>query len=271
LKDKIDWGCELHLHFNDVNKGSKWGMAESISWFFEHEEEGIILEDDIIPDISFFYFCQELLPMYRDDERIWAINGNNLMSDWPNPNKEAYYFSAHGYGAYWGWAGWRRSWAKFDILMSDWPEYRDSGKLDSYFLSKDERVEGTALFEKTWDERIPRAWDYQFDYAKVKAGAMNIIPTRTLTRNIGFGDGATHGVSENIPHNRPDLYRAEFPLVHPKYVEVDSARDLAHFRKYIKPTSFRIFKNKLKSMLPKGVDNALTPILSRIQRKFGLS
>ena len=261
----------MHTRFYERNKGSKWGMSESISWFFENEEEGIILEDDIHPDITFFYFCQELLERYRDDHRVWAINGNNLMSDWQQSNSDSYYYSSHGYGAYWGWASWRRSWEKFDVKMEQWPALRDSGLLDAYFLSADEREEGMNIFERTWDESIPTAWDYQFDFAKVLEGAYNIIPSKTLTCNIGFGDDGTHTVSANDSRNRSELFSAEFPLIHPMYIMVDRERDLAYFRRFIRTPFFRRFKNNIKSMLPEQVDNAVTPILSRIQRRLGLS
>lgn len=271
LVEQFDWDCEVHTKFYETNQGSKWGMSESISWFFKNEEEGIILEDDIHPDLTFFYFCQDLLERYRHDHRVWAINGNNLMSDWEDDTNDSYYFSSHGYGAYWGWASWRRSWEKFDVKMQEWPALRDSGLLDSYFLSKDEEEEGLTIFEQTWDESIPTAWDYQFDFAKVLEGAYNIIPSKTLTCNVGFGDDGTHTVSANDSRNREELFSADFPLVHPQFILVDKERDLAYFRRFIRTPYFRRFKNNLKSMLPKKVDNAVTPILSKIQRKLGLS
>lgn len=271
IVDELDWGCEVHTRFYEENRGSKWGMTESISWFFENEEEGIILEDDIQPDLSFFYFCQELLERYRNDTRVWAINGNNLMSDWKHDSTDSYYFSSHGYGAYWGWASWRRSWRQFDVRMEKWPQLHDSQLLKDYFLSRDEEEEGTNIFQKTWDESIPTAWDYQFDFAKVLAGAANIIPQKTLTCNVGFGDDGTHTVSANDARNREELYSVDFPLQHPEFLTVDKERDLIYFRRFIRTPYFRRFKNNLKSLLPKKVDNAVTPILSKIQRKLGLS
>ena len=271
LVEKFDWDCEVFTRFYEENKGSKWGMSESISWFFEKEEEGIILEDDINPDPSFFYFCQDLLEKYRNDARVWAINGNNLMSDWEHDSDESYYFSSHGYGAYWGWASWRRSWEKFDVRMKKWPEVQDSSLLKDYFLSRDEEEEGRAIFMKTWSEDIPTAWDYQFDFAKVLDGAVNIIPQKTLTCNIGFGNDGTHTVSTNDIRNREELYQVDFPLKHPEFVAIDKERDLVYFRRFIRVPYFRRFKNNLKSLLPKKVDNAITPILSIIQRKLGLS
>ena len=106
LVSMVDWDCEVFTRFSDVNLGVMMGESIAMDWFFENEEEGIILEDDTWPSQSFFWFCQELLERYRHDERVWCIMGNTMMGgSW---EEDSYYFSAHGYGAYWGWAGWRR-------------------------------------------------------------------------------------------------------------------------------------------------------------------
>lgn len=268
LVDQFDWPCQLQTRFNDENKGCRVNPSESIYWFFEHEEEGIILEDDILPDISFFYFCQELLEKYRHDNRIWSINGSNLMSSCETENKDSYYFSSHGYGNYWGWATWRRSWEKFDLDIEQWPRLRDSGLLDSYFLSSDEARHAKRWFEISWIGFD--GWDYQFDFAKILYSARNIIPTATLTSNMGFGDDSTHTMNVNAVQNQSDLYQAEFPLIHPKFILEDNRRELEYFRRYLKPSLFQRFKNRIKAILPENIEKAVTPILSSIQRKLGL-
>lgn len=270
LAGMVDWPCELHTRFSDVNRGSKWGMSEAISWFFDHEEEGIVLEDDIVPAQSFFPFCAELLERYRNDERIWAINGNNLMTEWPYQNHDSYWFSEHGYGAYWGWASWRRSWRRFDVNMASWPMVRDSGLLDGYFISAAEKDEAMAIFEATWNGTIPTAWDYQFDLAKILNRGMNIIPSVNLCRNIGFVGEGTHTVKETDIRNKEELHEIDFPLVHPATMLVDAPRDKAYFERYVRTPLFRRFKNAIKALLPDQVDKAITPFLGEMQRKLGL-
>ena len=270
LVSLVDWPCELKTRFSPVNRGSKWGMSESISWFFEHEEEGVILEDDIIPANSFFPFCEELLERYRTDERVWAIIGNNLMTEWVPRNQDSYWFSSHGYGAYWGWASWRRSWAQFDVTMAKWPTVRDSRMLTGYFLNSAEREEGNKIFESCWNENIPTAWDYQFDFAKVIARGANIIPSVNLCRNIGFVGEGTHTVHKNDVRNKEELHEAAFPLVHPSSHLIDPERDALYFERYIRPSFVRRLKNMVKELLPEKVDKAITSWLDALQRKLGL-
>ena len=48
---------------------------EYIDWFFSKEEKGIILEDDCVPSQTFYYYCQELLDHYENNENVFSIGG----------------------------------------------------------------------------------------------------------------------------------------------------------------------------------------------------
>ncbi len=270
LTAMVDWDCELHTRFSEVNLGVMMGESTAMDWFFEHEEEGIILEDDTFPDRSFFLYCQELLERYRHDDRVWCIMGNNLMADWKDKGKDSYYFSAHGYGAYWGWAGWRRVWRKYDVRMKDWPECRDRNLLSGHFLGKAEMAEVQKLFEGQYTGAIS-SWDYQMDFARILNRGVTCIPNHNLIENIGFGAEGTHTVSENDRRNKHGRAEMPFPLVHPKHMLVDMERDMAYFERYILPTLYQRIKEAVKNILPAKVDDVLTPIVSKVQRKLGIN
>ena len=111
ITGKIDWDCKLETLFNDDNKGCKIAVSTAINWFLDHEEEGIILEDDCLPSDSFFYFCDAMLERYRFDYRISTITGSNLQAGkkW---GTACYYFSQ--FSNIWGWATWKRFWKNYD-------------------------------------------------------------------------------------------------------------------------------------------------------------
>ncbi|HMC97148.1 MAG TPA: hypothetical protein VKG92_05830 [Flavobacteriales bacterium] len=270
LANEVDWPCEVFTKFSEVNLGVRMGEATAMTWFWENEEMGIVLEDDTYPARSFFPYCQELLQRYKDDERIWAIMGTNLAERGPAHGEGSYQFSTHGYGAYWGWAGWRRVWRLYDVEMKDWPGLRDSGVIDGHFLSRAERNEVHKLFEHTWNGNI-RSWDYQFDMGRITNHAVNIIPGVNLIRNIGFGAEGTHTTNANDRRNKEGVAEIGSPLVHPRHVMVDKAWDRDYFQRYVRPTGFRRFKNTIKNALPGGVDEALTPVLSKLQDKLGIN
>ena len=270
LVSMVDWECELHTKFSDVNLGVMMGESTAMDWFFEQEEEGIILEDDTMPVQSFFWYCQELLERYRNDDRVWCIMGNNLMTEWEHKGDEAYYFSAHGYGAYWGWAGWRRVWRKYDVEMKEWPDCRDRQLLTGHFLNKAELAEASKLFEGQYAGAI-RSWDYQMDFARILNRGVTCIPNVNLVGNIGFGADGTHTVNEHDRRNKTDQKEITFPIVHPKHMLVDQRRDLAYFEHYIQPTLYQRLKEAVKNILPTRVDEALTPLVSKVQRRLGIN
>ena len=113
--DDVDWPCEIKTLFQDQNLNCGRAPSTAITWFFEHEEEGIILEDDCLPSTSFFRFCHELLAYYRHDNRVMHIGGNNFLEGWQKDPDYSYYFSRSGH--IWGWATWRRAWQTFDFDM----------------------------------------------------------------------------------------------------------------------------------------------------------
>ena len=106
--------------FRDENVGCKLGVSSAITWLFKNEDKGIILEDDCVPSASFFYFCEELLVRYQNDERIGAIAGSSFIK--PGFSEKSYFFSRYPFA--WGWATWARAWRHFDIEMKAWPELR---------------------------------------------------------------------------------------------------------------------------------------------------
>ena len=116
IATNVDWDCEVKTLFRDQNLGCRLAVSQAISWFFENELEGIILEDDCLPSQSFFWFCQELLELFRNDKRVGAICG--FYSNELDYSPSASYFLSR-YMRVWGWAGWRRTFEEYDSLLKN--------------------------------------------------------------------------------------------------------------------------------------------------------
>ncbi|HRH36796.1 MAG TPA: nucleotide-diphospho-sugar transferase [Flavobacteriales bacterium] len=267
VKD-VDWPCEVHTRFNEVNLGLRKGVSSALDWFFAHEEEGIVLEDDTLPVPEFYRFCQEMLERYRTDERIWEILANNLMDEWPRPTQGSYYFSAHGYGAPWGWASWRRAWKHYDVGMTQWPELKASSTLKDFFLNGDEEKDVHGMFDRVHSGRM-NSWSYQFDIARITNHALNIIPNVNLVDNIGFGDDGTHTTSLADPRNKRTARAIPFPLEHSRFILPDEQRDAEYFKRFIGSTPSERIIAKVKTMLPGGQNGAARKALSKVKRMFG--
>src|SRR5215831_3805810 len=102
--DRVNWECEVLKNYSDVNLGCGGRESSAMIWIFEQAEEAIILEDDTLPQPTFFRFCEELLEKYRDDERVMHISGDNWLFGQKRIS-DSYFFSH--YCLSWGWASWR--------------------------------------------------------------------------------------------------------------------------------------------------------------------
>ena len=207
----VDWDCEVNVLLQEENLGCKNGPYTAMDWFFKHEEEGIILEDDCLPDPTFFLYCQEMLNHYRDDTRVMTISGSdyrNRASQWPS---DRYYFSYTCIT--WGWATWKRSWKCYDIEMELWPKIKKTNLLRSIYPRNIALYWGR-IFDLVYDNRIKTAWDYQWIYSCLINNGLCIFPPRNLIKNIGFGIDSTHCT---IGRKRLslDVHPVSFPLKHP--------------------------------------------------------
>jgi GT2 family glycosyltransferase len=104
IVEGVDWDCEVLKNYSDINLGCGKRPATGITWVFEQVEEAIILEDDCMPNPTFFEFCQAMLAEYRDDKRIMMIGGTNFLGEWKS-KIQSYHFSF--YGGTWGWASYK--------------------------------------------------------------------------------------------------------------------------------------------------------------------
>jgi len=218
----VDWPCTVRTLFRESHLGLRQAVSSALDWFFEQEEEGIMLEDDCVPCASFFFYCSELLNRYRSDSRIMCVGGGDY-SMRRYSGAHSYYLSA--YIDCWGWATWRRAWSLYDRDMQLWPEFRDRGLLKSW-------SGGDVKFEKYWSSIFEDAaagridsWAYRFQFSCWAQGGLTCIPKTNLVSNIGFGPEATHTKAQGNPLANMPTEELEFPLLHPPVICRDARAD----------------------------------------------
>lgn len=221
VASRVDWPCEVRTLFRKDNLGCKRAVSSAIDWFFENEEQGIILEDDCVAHPSFFRFAAELLERYRDDERVMMISGDNFRQVPPRTGY-SYYFSR--YTHIWGWATWRRAWRLYDHTMASWPELRDGDWLLDIFGERGAAEYWKQIFDETHGERNT-SWAYRWIFTTWSQSGLTVIPSVNLVSNIGFGEQATHTKQQSSPIAALDLGKMVFPLRHPPYVVRDEQAD----------------------------------------------
>lgn len=193
LIEHVDWECELKTKFNDVNLGCNIGPSSAITWFFSQVSKGIILEDDCVPEKSFFTYCSKYLELYEDDKNVWHISGNNLLGEYQNYEKdESIIFS--NFNFIWGWATWSDRWSNYD---SELETFDSTEFIDKIFTNKKDQDFWKNIFFKVKNKELISCWDYQWTFACWRNSGLSIIPKKNLVKNIGFDKNATHTTSPN--------------------------------------------------------------------------
>lgn len=229
VKELVDWDCNLQTYYSDVNLGCGPGPAAAITWFFEHVEEGIIIEDDAVPHSDFFEYTTILLEKYRNDDSVRAIGSMKLYDVVFGDG--SYYFSMMN-RTLCAWATWRRAWNYFDYEMKKYSINDLKSAMKKY---------GATMREiEYWQERLEEihkdclggtSWDQQFWMIIWLTGGRGICPNSNLSTNIGFDEFGTHTTdSNNVGSERP--LEPILPIIHPSQDKIQRKADLLFHKVY---------------------------------------
>ncbi|HLF34048.1 MAG TPA: hypothetical protein VI583_07415 [Cyclobacteriaceae bacterium] len=243
LFEQIGWPCSVVKLVRQEHLSARDSITGAISWFFSMVESGIILEDDCVPGMNFFYFCLTTLNKYKDDEKVMHISGNNFLGMDRKPG-ESYYFS--NYCHIWGWAGWKRAWNAYDpgiTLM----KARDFEKAIIPHL-------GRSMDNKYWLDIFrylksgnADTWDTQWLFSIWKNKGFSITPASNLVENIGFGKDATNTILKTKTPLPEKLDDENAQITHPHNREINEQADvMTSDRLYRIKNRMRTFNLKIK-------------------------
>ena len=111
VEDAIDWKCELVKNYADENRGVYQNIGEGAKWVLRREKWAIFLEDDNLPEVTFFEFCKEMLQKYEEDSRVLWVCGTNYLGNYHPKDNVSYVFTRHMLPC--GWASWATKFEKF--------------------------------------------------------------------------------------------------------------------------------------------------------------
>ena len=220
----VDWPCEVKTLFREDNLGCKNAVSGAITWLFENEERGIILEDDCVAHPDFFFFCDVLLERYAKNERVSVVTGNNFQNGLRRGDA-SYYFSK--YNHCWGWATWRRAWHHYQGDLPFWPEWRDSDNWIHQTPDRVERVYWERIFDRVCAGQID-SWAYPWTASVWYHGGLTATPNVNLVSNIGFSKDATHTMSANSSFAKMPIHAID-SLQHPLRIKRDEDADRQAF------------------------------------------
>ena len=246
IASAVDWPCDVKLLFREVNLGCKFAVSSGITWFFEQEDQGIILEDDCLPSQSFFWFCESMLNRYANDYRIWHVSGASTLEERDLLNDDSYYFSKHNH--IWGWATWSSRWQSYDLHLAQLSLFERQNTIKN--LNFNPRL------ARFWVDQFRLVasgsldtWDYQWDFSVWINGGLSIIPTKNLISNIGFGLHATHTLNSDSKLANKPISDINLDLVHPSIMMPNIAYEQITEKNLFDMSPSSYFKMKLKRLI----------------------
>jgi hypothetical protein len=246
ISEGIDWDCRLEEDYSADNMGCGRRIYAGITKAFERVPQAIILEDDCIPDPSFFRFCEEMLDRYERDSRIMHIAGSNRIKR-PEIFRDSYIFTHTP--LIWGWATWARAWKGFDREIPFWKAMSKEQKeqfLRPYSFDAQETAYRILDYDRSACQKV-NTWGHQWVLHVLKNAGLAIVPKSNLISNEGFDERATH--TKNKPLGLPKRAALEFPLRHPSGVECNRDFDRAFGQANNRhPTIFHRVLFKLRRM-----------------------
>lgn len=255
--EDVDWPCKVHRLYDEHNRGCEGTVESRLDEIFETVPAAIILEDDCVPDLTFFRFCDELLERYADDDRVMQIAGSSYGAVPESFHGDSYAFAA--FSSVWGWATWARAWQTHRALFPRMhPEHRPPGSPGTPpyrpvppTFPRDAVLTGGGrrYFTDVANsfDNLEFSWDSHWWASIVATGGVAITPALNHVENIGFGEDATYTLSNR---EMPRAVQIEFPLKHPEAVRVNPEVERELERVLVRSAG-RLARN-VRKRLPRG-------------------
>ena len=259
IVDEIDWDCKVYKNYSEDNLSCDPKEFSSISWAFNYVDRLVILEDDCLPNISFFDFCYELLEKFKNDQRVHMVSGMNKLGIYEESYHD-YIFSNVGSG--WGWATWKRVWievernSNFEFLHNQKIRslIKEYVKTMTYKGYRDILKAGDTFERKTHQLSRIISWEYLLGVTMLLNSSYVITPKKNLISNIGVGMNSTHSVNDirKLPKEKQKLFfmethKLDLPIKHPEYLLVDFKYERIH-NFYFNPSNFKRMLMKFESI-----------------------
>lgn len=230
VEESINWDCEVVKYYAEQNRGVYANIGEGAKWVLSREEWAIFLEDDNLPEVTFFYYCKELLEKYKDSHKILWICGTNYLGKYDSADHVSYMFTQHLLPC--GWASWSDKFLKYyDGEMKTFANLDTKEILQKNYTDRNLFRYQYRLFEKTRyklkNDRKMCSWDYQMAYSVRMNNMYGISPIYNQIKNIGVDEFSEHnGTSFRYVMTRRFCgmasYPLEMPLKHPMEIKCDA-------------------------------------------------
>lgn len=258
IESSIDWDCEIVKRYHEDNVGIYNNIGLGARWVFSQEEMAIFLEDDNLPEISFFKYCDDLLIKYRNDSRILWVCGSNYLESVEPTDNSSYFFTKNMLPC--GWASWSDKFNQYyDGELMLWKSEYIRNRIKEEYIYK--RLYGQDRYniehEVEYKEKtgLFYSWDYQMSFSMRVHNVYAIVPKYNQIKNIGVDKDSTHGgssLNDVMVERFCELKtkQLEFPLSHPISVLIDIPLEVK-LAKIILDPSFYSLRSRVSRLIRK--------------------
>ena len=218
-------GDPLKKHISPANKGCRDGVIEGISWFFENNKEGIIMEDDVEVGSGYIEIMAGMLKHYRTNKRIWSISSHCDPMDEQVEGEFLRFYQSDLCRVGYGWASWADRWEEHRT----WLERNSKvGRVRTFMrLPRGVRTKDFCLKVYACRKGHMDAWDYEWNLSHLRNRSRSITPLAICGINHGFRKDGTHTHSCPPPWTTVSRWKQERQyLVYEDLFHVD--RDLLY-------------------------------------------
>lgn len=277
IEENISWPCEIIKNYAEINQGVYDRIGLGAKWVLSLERYAIFLEDDNLPEVSFFYFCREMLLKYENNQRVLWVCGSNYLKKYETDQAD-YFFTQHMLPC--GWASWSNKFGKYyDGEMLAWTDASQRAIKNRY---SDRRLQHQDFENWSREKRRilrndkPNSWDYQMSFTLRFYDLLGIVPKYNQICNIGVDEHSVHGGTtfKSVMTQRfcgLPTFELSFPILHPKEIVINPDFEKKLGDIILFPFSYRlkgVLNRVIKFILRVDVDERLG---SALKRRFGIN
>lgn len=229
------WCREVYIEESPVNLGLSRSIIGGVTRLVQQFGKIIVLEDDLLTSAGFLEFMNGGLERYADEERVFQVNGY-LPPVLKNYTGTSFFLPM---ASTWGWATWERAWRYFEVSPANYRDVLSSSRNRKKFDLNNSFPYTDMLFRQMRGEID--SWGIRWWYTVYQQNGICLFPDRTLIKNIGFNEFATHtkSTSQKLTLNWTENYRIlEFPdliKINVKYFNKIVKFNRIEYRKYYSP------------------------------------
>lgn len=200
--------CKVIYHQAPQNKGLAKSIVDGINMVFKENDAVIVLEDDCVPHPIFMDYMTGCLEKYRNDRRIFSVNGHSWPADVRENGADAYFI---GRISSWGWGTWKDRWELYE------QDYKIIGRIKN----NPEKCRQLSIWGQDLESMLLGnmygkcdSWAVFWALKCIEQGGLCPTPYYSLIDNIGFDGTGTHCGNTAIDickRKRTDMKEFVFP------------------------------------------------------------